>query len=181
MTNIIDLRGSQTGFNDVADVLEDGNFITDLSSGTPASDDQLVISDTSSSGESKKITINNLLSAFSITETDYTPTIAVNSGAGTFTSTTIQYAKYAKIGNLVIFWVHVTGTVTGTVNRISATRPSTASTALMGSGDAIDTGGFTYGGYTTETTTILAVGKADRSAIAAGTNAGVKMWGAYLE
>ena len=165
----------------IDDLKADGSLITDLSAITPDADDLLLVGDDSDSNALAKITINDLLAAFDLTPSDYTPTIAVDSGAGTFTLPTIQYAQYVEIGNLVIFWVYVTGTITGTVNRIRASRPSTALLSIKGSGNAIDTGGFSYAGYTIASTTALAVGKYDRSAIAPGANAGVDMVGIYVK
>lgn len=99
---INDLRGVRVGFNQVADLIENGEIITDLDSATPASGDSIMFSDVSDSNNSKKGLISALAdtvaSYLNISSGTYTPTLTNSTNVA---ASTAYLCQYLRVGSVV--------------------------------------------------------------------------------
>lgn len=99
---INDLRGVRVGFNQVADLIENGEIITDLTEATPASGDYVLFADVSDSNNGKKGLISALADTIAtyknITSTTYTPTLTNSTNVA---ASTAYQCWFIRIGNFV--------------------------------------------------------------------------------
>lgn len=125
--------------------------------------------------------IENICTASgSLAFTAWTPTTAAN-GGGTWTSIT-NASTYAVIGDLVICYVHIFGTITGTVTSITFTLPGAVAASSHNTLEMLEGG---LSNIVPASTKVQAASdtvtawRYDDAAISAGTTRGVSGWVFY--
>lgn len=117
-----------------------------------------------------KITDDNVTEAkIALSWTSWTPTLSA-SGSMTYGTTTINFAKYIELGNMIFYMVDVTGTVGGTpATDLIFTTPTSVSANTPGNAATVIDGGSAIAGFCNRnSSTTLYVRRYDSAVWSAG-------------
>lgn len=117
-----------------------------------------------------KITDDNVTEAkIALSWTSWTPTLSA-SGSMTYGTTTINFAKYIELGNMIFYMIDVTGTVGGTpATDLIFTTPTSVSANTPGNAATVIDGGSAIAGFCNRnSSTTLYVRRYDSAVWSAG-------------